>query len=215
MVSRSEVLSGTVEKKRNCSAELLLAATASLLSERSAMDVSLSDISKRAGLNSALIKYYFGNKDGLLLAVLESDAEKAMGALEHLVRMPISAEQKLKVHISGIINAYFRSPYLNRLIHFMVEYGEAASSKRVTEIYVQPMVAAYQQIVEQGVEEGIFHWVDSRMLYYSLVGACEHLFHGAYSVPDTLGVPKITEDLKQQYTAHVSRIFLNGLMVAK
>ena len=54
--------------------------------------------------NSSLIKYYLGSKEGLLMAILERDAERSMADFENLVRLPVSAEQKMQIHINGIIN---------------------------------------------------------------------------------------------------------------
>jgi len=136
-----------------------------------------------------------------------------MSALKDLVAMPVSAAVKITIHIGGIVNAYFRNPYLNQLIHFMIEYGEEPASKRVSQMYVQPMVAAYQDIIAQGIDEGTFRFIDAGMLYHSLVGACDHIFHAAYSASDTLGVAKITEDIKQRYVAHLTRIFLDGVLL--
>lgn len=198
-------------RARNTTAEQLLDATAALLSERTAMDVSLSDIAKRARLNSALIKYYFGNKNGLLLAVLERDAETAMAALRQLVEMPISAEQKLKIHISGVINAFHRTPWLNRLINYMIEYSDELAGRRINEIYVEPMLDAYQAIIEQGVGEGMLRRVEPRFLYHSLVGACEHIFNATDAGP---GRAKIGEETRQAYIAHVTQMFAHGLLLA-
>jgi AcrR family transcriptional regulator len=198
-------------RKSVSSADQLLVAAAALLGERPGLDVSLSDIAKRSGLNSALIKYYFGNKEGLLLALLERDAALAMEALDHLVAAPISAEQKLRIHISGIINTYYRSPYLNRLIHYMITSAGDAAAKRVAEIFIAPLLAAYRTIIDQGVAEGRFRPVDPALLYYSLVGSCDHLFFAAHSIPGALGEPHLTEELKQRYIAHVSEICLSGI----
>lgn len=202
---------GEQEKKSNASRELLLDATDRLLSERATLDVSLSEIAKASGLNSALIKYYFGNKEGLLLALLERHAERQMGALNQLVGMDLSADQKLKVHISGIVNAYYRSPYLNRLIHYIIEMGRPESSKRVVEIFVLPMVAAYDAIISQGVREGRFRRVDPAFLYFSLVGSCDIIFQSAVLFGPVLHEKRLNEDLKRRYVEHVRGIVLRGL----
>jgi AcrR family transcriptional regulator len=53
--------------------EQLLDTASEIMREGDIVDVSLSDLSTRSGLNSALVKYYFGNKAGLLKALLERD----------------------------------------------------------------------------------------------------------------------------------------------
>jgi AcrR family transcriptional regulator len=198
-------------KKLNDSAEQLLQATASLLSERPDLDVSFSDIAKRSGLNSALIKYYFGNKEGLLLQLLERDAQAQMGSLASLVATDIPAAQKLRVHIGGILNAFFKSPYLNRLIHHMIEYADSPSSRRVVEIYVTPMIDSYRQIIDQGVAEGSFRRIHPGSLYCIVVGACDYLFSGVNIIPQIMNEAKVTEELKQRYFGDVAELILAGL----
>jgi len=212
MVSRQQaVRTKPLVVRRENSINALLDATAEILAESTRIDASLSEISKRAGINSAMIKYYFGNKEGLLLALLERDAEAEMSGLAHLVAMDAPADRKLRIHIEGIINSYFRSPYLNRLIHHLVDRGTKTASDRVTEIFVEPMIQAYRAIVEQGVREGSMKPVDPVLLYFSLVGSADHIFSASYSVPATMGVSQIDEDLKRRYTDHVCQVFVNGL----
>ncbi|HJV43197.1 TetR family transcriptional regulator [Caulobacter sp.] len=200
------------DPERRDSRTILFDATAALLSERSTIEVSLSEIAQRSGLNSALIKYYFGSKEGLLLALLERVAERAMADLAHLVGLDIPAEQKLRIHIGGIINTYYRSPYVNRLINYMIVRSDKASSERVAQIFVEPMIAAYRAIVDQGVAEGAFRPLDPGMLYYSVVGACEHIFYASYSLPTTLGLSELTEEVRQQYARHVSDLVFHGVL---
>lgn len=202
----------TVDPERRDSRTILFDATAALLSERSTIEVSLSEIAQRSGLNSALIKYYFGSKEGLLLALLERVAERAMADLANLVDLDISAEQKLRIHIGGIINTYYRSPYVNRLINYMIAQGDKASSERVAKIFVEPMIAAYRAIVDQGVADGAFRPLDPGMLYYSVVGACEHIFYAGYSLPTTLGLSELTEEVRQQYVRHVCDLVFHGVL---
>ena len=103
---------------KNSTAEKLLVAASDLMIERSSIEISLSDIAQKSGANAALVKYHFGNKDGLLLALLARDAATEMSNLEYLLAQPISATAKLRLHIAGIIKAYYQFPYMNRLIHY-------------------------------------------------------------------------------------------------
>src|SRR6266404_3369427 len=73
---------------RNSTAYKLLVAASELMIERSSIEVSLSDIAQKSGVNAALVKYHFGNKDGLLLALLARDAATEMSQLEYLRHHP-------------------------------------------------------------------------------------------------------------------------------
>src|SRR5256885_16495711 len=83
---------------KNPTAEKLLVAASELMIERSSIDVSLSDIAQKSGVNAALVKYHFGNKDGLLLALLARDAATEVSNLEYLLAQPITPTAKLKLH---------------------------------------------------------------------------------------------------------------------
>jgi AcrR family transcriptional regulator len=200
-------------RKALSSDALLLQATGEILSERNSLDVSLSDIAQRSGLNTALIKYYFGNKDGLLLALVKRDATNALRELEHLVALDIPADRKMRIHISGIINSYYRSPYLNRLLHYLIGDGDSDASRKIAEFFVQPIVDAQRAILKQGEAEGIFRPCDPELFYFSLVGACDHIFYAIYSLKHVLGISGLTEELRQRYIAHVTEISLSGLTI--
>src|SRR6201992_2174510 len=125
---------------RNSTAEKLLVAASALMIERSSIEVSLSDIAQKSGVNSALVKYHFGNKDGLLLALLARDAATEVANLEYLLAQPISATAKLRLHIGGIIRAYHRFPYMNRLIHFLLHESSTEAADQVSKFFVAPFL---------------------------------------------------------------------------
>ena len=117
---------------KNSTAEKLLVAASELMIERAAIEVSLSDIAQKSGVNAALVKYHFGNKDGLLLSLLARDAATEMSQLEYLISQPISPTAKLRLHIGGIIRAYHQFPYMNRLIHYLLHESSAEAADEVS-----------------------------------------------------------------------------------
>ena len=68
----------------------LIEAASQIMREGDTIDLSLSELSLRAGLNSALVKYYFGNKNGLMLALLDRDMGNIVHSLEALVAKDIA-----------------------------------------------------------------------------------------------------------------------------
>src|ERR1700677_1992469 len=123
---------------KNTTADKLLVAASELMIERSSIEVSLSDIAQKSGVNAALVKYHFGNKDGLLLALLARDAATEMAQLEYLLAQPITPTAKLRLHIAGIIRAYHQFPYMNRLIHYLLYASRADAAAEVSTFFVAP-----------------------------------------------------------------------------
>src|SRR5947209_5526026 len=121
---------------RNPTADKLILAASELMIERHSIEFSLSELSQRSGVNSALVKYHFGNKEGLLLALAENVAAVQLENLDYLLRQPITPVAKLRLHIGGIINAYYRYPYINRLLHFLLHESSPQAASAVSKFFV-------------------------------------------------------------------------------
>lgn len=85
----------------------LLDAASALMAERDTLKVPISDIAARAGVNSALIKYYFGSKSGMLRALLERDLSDAVRELQALMKADMRPSLKMRYHLSGLIPLVF------------------------------------------------------------------------------------------------------------
>lgn len=198
----------------NATAAKLLVAAGDLMIERNSTDISLSDIAEKSGVNAALVKYHFGNKDGLLLALLARDAKAEIENLAFVMEQPISPTEKLRRHIAGIINAYFRFPYLNRLIHLLLHDGSETTAKEVKRFFVTPLFEFQRILLAEGIVAGEFRKFDPALFYTSLVGACDHLFYGR-QMGSRLAGGRMTDDIRRQYIAHMTDLILGGMLARK
>ncbi len=201
------------EQDRGGTATRLLAAASALMIERGETVVSLADIARRSGLNSALVKYHFGNKDGLLLALLKRDASSAMKALDALERLDASPTARMKLHIAGIVNAYHRSPYLNRLIHVLLHQRGPDVAQAVSDFFVKPLVDFERRLLEEGAARAEFRPVDPLIFYFTLFGACDHLFYGRQALRHGFGVTEVDDDLRRRLIAHVTDMVLGATLI--
>src|SRR5882762_7721475 len=197
---------------RNATAEKLLVAASELMIGRSSIEVSLSDIAQKSGVNAALVKYHFGNKDGLLLALLARDAATEVAHLEYLLAQPIAPTAKLKLHIAGIIKAYYQFPYMNRLIHTLLHESSTEAADEVSTFCVGPLLDFQRRLLAEGVKAGEFRKVDPVMFYTSLVGACDHLFFGRHAMSRATGVGPVTDEVCHQYIKHMEALICGGML---
>ena len=197
---------------KNATAEKLLDAASELMIERSSIEVSLSDIAQKSGANAALVKYHFGNKDGLLLALLARDAATEMSNLEYLLAQPITPTEKLKLHIAGVIRAYHRFPYMNRLIHFLLHESSQEAADEVSKFFVAPLLDFHRRLLAQGIKAGEFRDIDPVLFYTSLIGACDHLFFGRHAMSRAAGIGPVTDDVCRDYIRHMEALICGGMV---
>jgi AcrR family transcriptional regulator len=197
---------------RNTTAEKLLVAASELMIGRASIEISLSDIAQKSGVNAALVKYHFGNKDGLLLALLARDAATEIDHLEYLLAQRISPTAKLKLHIGGIIRAYWRFPYMNRLIHYLLHESSAESADEVSKFFVAPLLDFHRRLLAEGTAAGEFRKIDPVLFYTSLIGACDHLFFGRHAMSRAVGVGPVTDGVCHDYIKHMEALICGGML---
>src|SRR6202142_2211189 len=197
---------------KSATAEKLLVAASRLMIERSSIEVSLSDIAQKSGVNAALVKYHFGNKDGLLLALLARDAATEVAGLEYLLAQPITPTAKLKLHIAGIIRAYYQFPYMNRLIHYLLHESSAEAADEVSKFFVAPLLDFHRRLLSEGICAGEFRNIDPVLFYTSLIGACDHLFFARHAMSRATGVGPVTDEVSRQYIRHMEALICGGVL---
>lgn len=209
MASKAIQAERKVEEIKASSREALLSSACAIMTERSTIDISLSDIAKHSGLNSALVKYYFGTKQGMMLALVEDVLSRSLERLEELIEMDMSATEKLKLHVKAIITIYFRFPFINRLIHDL--FADPIAGPEVAAKISKPLAETQRQLLEQGIATGEFKPVDPMMFYFIILGACDHLFFGQHIMRVAFGVNSIDDELRRRYTKTLLDLIMGGI----
>lgn len=191
--------------------DVLLDAARELMIASGSSDVSLHAIARGAGVTAPLVKYYFGSKEGLLTAIVESDTARSLGQLQQLIELDISPTQKLTLHVTGIIRTYARHPYLNGLLNRLVRESGSERSERIKANFVEPLIKAQRVIIEAGVAAGEFRPIDPNHAYFLIVGACQYLFATRVPFGDLMGGAPSEDAFVRSYTAAALEFILRGL----
>lgn len=191
--------------------EKLLDTASAIMREGDAVDISLSELSLRAGLNSALVKYYFGNKAGLMKALLDRDMAVIVASVQALMHKDLDPEAKLRRHISAMVDTYYATPYLNRLLMRLVRDSDDEEAQRIADSYLTPLNEAYERLIAEGVERGVFRDVDPQLFYFTATGACDRFFSARLVLRHCYGQDTLTEELRDSYREHVITFLMAGL----
>ena len=194
---------------------LLLATASAIMREGDIVDISLSELSLRSGLNSALVKYYFGNKAGLMKALLDRDMAAITQSVDALVAKDFDPETKLRRHLSRMIDTFYATPYLNRLLMRLVRDSDPPEAQRIAETYLSPLHAAYDRLIADGVKAGVFRNIDPQLFYFTATGAADRFFSARLVLRHCFDQDTLTEELRDRYRAHTIDFIMAGIMAAK
>ena len=193
--------------------EQLLETASAIMREGDTVDISLSELSLRSGLNSALVKYYFGNKAGLLKALLDRDWQTIVASVDALVAKDgWDPEAKLRRHISKVVDTFYAVPYLNRLTMRLVRDSDDAEARRIADCYLSPMYNAYEQLIGDGVNAGKFRPIDPQLFYFTVTGAVDRFFSARLVLKHCFGHDTLTEELRDRYREHTIDIIMAGIL---
>jgi AcrR family transcriptional regulator len=173
----------------------------------------VDQITARAGSNKRMIYYYFGNKEALFLAALES-------AYAHIRK----AEQSLK------LTDLDPAEGMRRLVRFTWEYDLAhpefitllnsenlhrarllKKSKQIRALH-SPLVAMLESLLQRGQRAGVFRrGVDPVQLYISIAALGYFYLSNNYTLSTIFGQDLMQARALQQRLAHMTELVLGYL----
>jgi TetR/AcrR family transcriptional regulator len=205
---------GPARPARENSRATLLDAASDLMRELDTIDIGIVDIAQRAGVNHAMIRYFFGSKEGLLLALLDRDVERRIRQLDRLFALKVSASERMRIHLRGILDTYYQIPYLNRLIQVMVREADAARVRHIAEELLQPIANAQARIIAEGVAAGEFRPIDPKLFYFNTIGAADGLYSNRFTLSAVFGgLPSADPALHERYREQTVDTLMRGLLV--
>lgn len=142
-----------------------MAVALQLFAERGFADVTIKDIAGKLRINTALIYYYFRNKDDLFRACIETAVYDAMTSYDSI--------RGAGNHPVERINSWFESnlslaPSISSMVKVMVDYASSSlrlpSVDRLIRRFYDEERRLLAQAFSEGVASGAFRPVDSDRL---------------------------------------------------
>jgi AcrR family transcriptional regulator len=175
---------------------------------------TVREIAAAAGMNLAMIHYYFGNKEGLYRAVFE---EKVVAMQQLMAELQATPEPHRR-RLEGFVRGYTRFMCTHHHFARMLQREFIAGGEVISEI-VRPQIArnyaTLHGIVRDGVAAGEFRAVDTAMTPVSLVGSIAFFLLGQPLIAGVLGTCVTDEDFEERLAEHTLNLYLHGILVDK
>jgi AcrR family transcriptional regulator len=170
---------------------------------------AVRDIAKKAGVNGAMIHYYFGSKEGLYRAILEGAASKVRALLVEASGSRASTESRL----AGFVDAYsayiLSQPNLARILYREMLTG-AKHLMRIAEKYAVTNYTILRDTMREGIKRGELRAIDAELAPVSLMGMIVIFQFMRPIISVALGKTAYDEKFVNRVAAHTIDLFLNG-----
>ncbi len=117
---------------------------------------SIRDISKEAGINVAMVSYYFGSKEKMLEALIVWRTSDMRLQLENLIKLEVDPWEKMDRLIDLYITRVNKNRCIYKIIHSEVMNTQRAISIEQFNKVKMRNFEMLKQIVEQGQKTGQF-----------------------------------------------------------
>jgi len=136
-------------------------------------------IAQTAGVNKALLYYYFRDKESLYGAILDRFFAQLLERVMTVCDQPGTAGQRFLSYASAHFDAVAESPYYARI--FMSELmstarGGSPHFDRLFAQYLRPIGTRVSALLQAGVASGEFRSVDPNQFLPSAIGSIVHYF---------------------------------------
>ena len=148
--------------------DAIFAAAADAFSRRGLDGVTVDEIARAAGVNKAMIYYYFADKLALYRAIVCEMLDEARMRIGAIVADPVSPVQKLERFVAALIGLTDARPYFPPLM--LREIAEGALHLDVEILNrMRDVFMAFARILTEGQGSGAFRVVHPVLAYMSVM----------------------------------------------
>ncbi len=171
-------------------------------------------ISGEAGVNMAMLNYYFGSKEGLYLAIFERKISAFRTLLQNIGNDDtITAWDKMVFCIESYVERIITNNCFQKLI-----YRELSLTKRseLTEKMVAILmtnVYEFRKILQEGIDNGLFYEdTDIEMVILTIFGTKNYVINSPHIVPQLLGTETLDNAYLEEHLKPRMKTFMKKLL---
>jgi AcrR family transcriptional regulator len=175
---------------------------------------SVRDIANEAGVNVAMISYYFGSKEKLMEAVFEQKTNKIRLTVENLLQnnhLPVIEK------VNVLIDDYLEKFLTQQEFHKIMMREQLAEKNTAIQVLIHELkkrnLASIKKLIQEGQKTGVFRKnVDLPLMMATLTGTvsqmiCSQKFYREINNMEDLPQAEYNKYIKKKLGVHLKNLF--------
>lgn len=152
--------------------ELIIEAARKIFVKRGLAGARMQDIADEAGINKAMLHYYYRSKEKLFEIVFNEAFSRVMGPLGQILGGQMPIEDKIRKVIDNYINGIAEVPYLPIFVLNEINQQPEIMIKRLSSQEAFPSIMTFMiEVIEAG-RKGAIRNVSPIQLFLNIVSLC-------------------------------------------
>jgi len=202
-----------VKVKKNQSTEEKILAAAKKVFVRSGMTgARMQDIADEAGINKAMLHYYFRNKEKLFEVIFREAAAKLFPKLNMVFESDLSLFEKIERFTVQYIDVILENPYLPLFVLNEINRDPEAFLTHIWQRENMPRPEKFLDQIEREIKKGNIKRISPLQLLLNLISLCIFPFMARPMFQIHLGVDDLQfRNLMQQRKTEVPRFIIDAI----
>lgn len=168
-------------------------------------------IAASAGVNPAMIHYYYGTKEGLFEAVLDRMISELSQIVERLVPAPLTYQEKLEVFLDGYFEYLVTHPNFTRLTKMLVGVSKSTKVNEWVERFFRPLFEAGIAFLDMRPQSPMAPEINSEQYLISFYCMTVSYFSDADALTVLLGRDALSQEALDARLESLKSLFFAGL----
>ncbi len=196
----------------------ILLAAAKEFAELGVAGARTDAIAREAGVNKALLYYYFRDKDTLYGAVLDDAFSGLKSAVFQVLDSDLPPREKILAYAGAYFDFIASNQMYPRLMQremMRAKEGQSQQMDRLIKNYIQPIFARVSLLIQEGIKSREFRAVNPAHFVPSMIAVIVFYFSGAPMLQKIVGFNPLTPERIAERRAAVLDFISAALFVPK
>lgn len=201
--------------------EIIIESALKLFSTKGFEGTSVREIAADAGVNVAMINYYFGSKENLFESVVEYRALFLKGLFSDLINnTSLTSIEKIDFIIDQTIERKLSNAHFHHILHRELSLEHRPQLRDAISNILLKNMDPVKTIIKNGIKKGEFKQVDIELTIATMLGAIHYLLTSDIMCRKILGKkegfsPFNNKPLKKRLSEHMKQLMRSHLLEIK
>ena len=168
MMKINQMVKNNIKKKDNSTEDAILQVARKVFTQKGLSGARMQDIADEAGVNKALLHYYFQSKEKLFALIFDQEFEKFFSSLAVIISSDLGLFEKIKQIVGLDIERLVQFPDMPLFVINEVSRNPDIMAKRLKPLQQNSVMETFQKQIAAEIQKGTIKSISAEQLLINI-----------------------------------------------